>query len=104
MRQHKLGKANSTADAPAKLLAAFVNKSDESTLGRLLVELTVLQTAHSPSESNKVLRDAAEFYKVDVPGIAAKVKQEFAAKDKAKAARKPAAKPSAKPTKKSATA
>jgi len=105
LRQHKV-KANSTADAPAKLLATFVRKSDESTLGRLLIELAVLQTAHSPGESTKALREAAEFYKVDVAAIFAKVKQEFAAKDKAKAkpTRKAAPKPSAKPTRKSATA
>jgi ParB family chromosome partitioning protein len=82
LRQHKLGKSNSTADAPAKLLAALVRKSDESTLGRLLVEVTILQTAQSPSESGKALREAADYYKVDVAAITAKVKQEFAAKEK----------------------
>jgi ParB family chromosome partitioning protein len=35
-----------------------------------------------------VLKEAAEFYKVDVAAITAKVKQEFAAKDKAKTVKK----------------
>jgi ParB family chromosome partitioning protein len=40
-----------------------------------------------------VLRDAATTYKVDVDAIAQQVKQEFAAKEKAKLAKKPCAKP-----------
>ena len=99
LRQHNLGKANNTADAPAKLLASFLRKSDESTLGRLLVEVAILQTAHSPNDTGKALREAAEFYKVDVAAITAKVKQEFAAKEKAKAAKPATAKPLAKAAK-----
>jgi ParB family chromosome partitioning protein len=102
LRQHNLGKPNKATDAPAKLLSAFLRKADESTLGRMLVELAVLQAAASPNESSKTLRDAAEFYKVDVGAITTKVKQEFATKDKAKAAKtaaipKPTAKGSKKP-------
>jgi ParB family chromosome partitioning protein len=52
-----------------------------------LVAITVLQSAHSPNESAKALREAAEFYKVDVAAITAKVRQEFAAKEKTRAAR-----------------
>jgi len=70
------------------LLASFLRKADESTLGRVLVAITVLQTAHSPNESAKALREAAEFYKVDVAAITTKVKQEFAAKEKTQATRK----------------
>src|ERR1019366_2575750 len=66
LRQHNLGKPNGATDAPAKLLSAFLRKADESTLGGLLVELAVLQAAASPNESSKALREAAEFYKVDV--------------------------------------
>jgi ParB family chromosome partitioning protein len=47
-----------------------------------------LQSAHSPNESARALREAAEFYKVDVAAITSKVKQEFAAKEKTQAARK----------------
>jgi ParB family chromosome partitioning protein len=65
-----------------------------------LVELTVLQAAASPNESRNILREAAEFYKVDVGAITTKVKQEFATKDKAKAAKTAAPKPVAKGAKK----
>jgi ParB family chromosome partitioning protein len=87
-RLHGIGKANGTGDAPAKLLASFLRKADESTIGRVLVAITILQAAHSPNESAKALREAAEFYKVDVAAITAKVKQEFAAKEKVQATRK----------------
>jgi ParB family chromosome partitioning protein len=83
-RLHGIGKASGAGDAPAKLLASFLRKADESTLGRVLVAITILQTAHSSNESAKTLREAAEFYKVDVAAITATVKQEFAAKDKNK--------------------
>jgi len=78
------------------LLTSFLRKADESTLGRVLVAIAVLQSAHSPTESAKALRDAAEFYKVDVAAITAKVKQDFAAKEKTQAERKATAK--AKPS------
>jgi ribosome recycling factor len=57
-----------------------------------LVAITILQTAHSSNESAKTLREAAEFYKVDVAAITATVKQEFTAKEKAQTARKDAGK------------
>jgi len=100
LRQHGIGKAKTTtADAPAKLLAAFIRKADESTLGHLLVEIVILHSTHSPADSGKVLKEAAELYKVDVNVITAKVKQEFAAKDKAKAIKKAAPQPPAKAVK-----
>jgi len=88
LRIHGIGKASGAGDAPAKLLASFLRKADESTLGRVLVAITVLQTAHSSNESAKALREAAEFYKVDVAAITSKVKTEFAAKEKTQSARK----------------
>ena len=91
-RLHGIGKANGTAEEPAKMLAAFLRKADESTIGRVLVAITVLQSAHSPNESAKALREAAEFYKVDVAAITTKVKQEFAAKEKTQTERKAAGK------------
>jgi len=87
-RLHGIGKASGAGDASAKLLASFLRKADESTLGRVLVAITILQSAHSSNESAKALREAAEFYKVDVAAITTKVKQEFAAKEKTQAARK----------------
>jgi ParB family chromosome partitioning protein len=101
-RLHGIGKASGAGDAPAKLLASFLRKADESTLGRILVAITVLQTAHSSNESAKALREAAEFYKVDVAAITTKVKQEFAAKEKAQAPRKATGK--AKPAQPRSTA
>ena len=103
-RLHGIGKASGAGDAPAKLFASFLRKADESTLGRVLLAVTILQTAHSPNESAKALREAAEFYKVDVAAITSKVKQEFAAKEKAKETKKVAPKPAAKTTKKAAAA
>ena len=102
MRQHGIGKSKE-ADAPAKLLATFISKAEEGTLGRLLVEIAILSTS-SQTDTVKVLRDAAQLYKVDIEAITAKVKQEFAAKEKAKAAPKATAKPQAKAAKKSTAA
>jgi ParB family chromosome partitioning protein len=90
-RLHGIGKASGGAgDAPAKLLASFLRKAEESTIGRVLVAITILQSANSSNESAKALREAADFYKVDVAAITAKVKQEFTAKEKAQATRKAA--------------
>ena len=69
------------------------------TLPEVLVAITVLQAAHSPNESAKALREAAEFYKVDVAAITVKVKQDFAAKEITKTAKKAAPKPPAKAVK-----
>jgi ParB family chromosome partitioning protein len=100
LRQHGIGKAKATAaDALAKLLAAIIRKADESTLGHLIVEIVILQSTHSPTDSGKILKEAAEFYKVDVNAITAKVKQEFAAKDKAKAVKKATPQPPVKAVK-----
>jgi ParB family transcriptional regulator, chromosome partitioning protein len=53
---------------------------------------------HSLMRQNtmQVLRDAATAYKVDADAIGLKVKQEFAAKERAKKTPKPALKPIAK--------
>jgi ParB family chromosome partitioning protein len=83
-RQHGIRKDRET-DAIGKLFAAFVRRSDEGTLSRLLVEATVLLAAARTNPA-VVLRDAASTYKVDTDAIALKVKQEFAAKEKAKKA------------------
>jgi ParB family chromosome partitioning protein len=104
LRQHGIGKAKTTADAPAKLLATFVRKADESTLGHLLMEIVILHSTHSSTDSGKVLKEAADLYKVDVNAITAKVKQEFAAKDKAKAVKKATPQPPAKAVKRARAA
>lgn len=90
-RQRGIKKAKD-GDSIKKLFAAYARRADEGTLGRLLVEIAIL---HSATRQNaaQVLRDAAQQYKVDVDAIAQKVKDEFAAKEKAKLATKPTAKP-----------
>lgn len=100
IRQHGIGKPKD-GEALGKLLAAFLSKAEESTLGRILVESAILLPGHNPTDMTKVLRDAANLYKVDVDTITATVKQEFAAKEKAKPP-KPARKPAAKTAKKTA--
>jgi ParB family chromosome partitioning protein len=47
-------------------------------------------------DSGKALREAADYYKVDVAAITSKVKQESAAKGKSKTAKKVMPKPPAK--------
>ena len=71
-----------------KTLATFLRRADESTLSRLLVQTAILLAA-SRTNPASVLKDAAATYKVDTDAITAKVKQEFAAKAKAKKEPKP---------------
>jgi ParB family chromosome partitioning protein len=88
-------KRKKDSDSIAKLFTAYLRRAEESVLGSVLVELTILLTAAS-QQAMQVLNDAAALYKVDSDAIAVKVKQEFAAKDKAKAAKKATPKPPAK--------
>ena len=101
IRQHGMGKPKER-EAPAKLLAAFLPKAEESKLGRILVETVILLSMHNQADTAKILRDAAQVYKVDVDAISATVKQEFAAKDKGKARKKATSKSAPKPVKKAA--
>jgi ParB family chromosome partitioning protein len=87
IRQHGIGKPKD-GETPAKLLAAFLPKAEESTLGRILVETVILLSMRTEADTVRILRDAAQVYKVDTDAIAAKVKREFAEKEKAKTARK----------------
>ena len=100
-------KREKDSDSIAKLFAAYLRRAEESLLGSVLVELTIL-LASAHQQTTQVLKDAAAFYKVDTDAIAAKVKQEFAAKEKAKTTKKAApklpAKQQAKTAKKSAAA
>jgi ParB family chromosome partitioning protein len=86
-RQHGI-RQNRDDGGIAKTLAAFLRRSDEGNLSRMLVESTVLLAASHQNGTN-VLRDAATLYKVDSEAIASKVKQEFAAKARAKKETKP---------------
>jgi ParB family chromosome partitioning protein len=89
-------------ESAPKLLTAFVRKSDESALGKLIVETVILLSARTQSDGGKVLRAAAQVYKVDPDAIALKVKQEFAAKEKARSQKRIEPKPAAKALKKTA--
>jgi ParB family transcriptional regulator, chromosome partitioning protein len=71
-----------------KTLAAYIRRADEGTLSRMLVETAILLAA-SRTNAATVLRDSATVYKVDTDAITLKVKQEFAAKAKAKKDAKP---------------
>jgi ParB family chromosome partitioning protein len=75
----------------SKTVAAFIRRADEGMLSRLLVESSILLAA-SRSNPSTVLKDAATAYKVDTDSIASKVRQEFAAKKKAKKTTQPAVK------------
>jgi ParB family transcriptional regulator, chromosome partitioning protein len=81
-RLHGIGKANGAGRRTGQAARVLSSQGRREHLGRVLVAITVLQSAHSSNESAKALREAAEFYKVDVAAITAKVKQEFAAKEK----------------------
>ena len=66
-----------------KTLTAFVRRADGSTLSRLIVEASILLASSRPNPT-AILKEAATAYKVDTEAIAARVKQEFAVKEKAK--------------------
>ena len=83
-------------ESVGKLLTAFVRQAEESVLNRLTVEVVILLSARSQSDGGKVLKSAAQAYKVDTDTIALKVKQEFAAKEKARLGDKPPTKAVAK--------
>jgi len=85
--QHGIRKDRET-DMLDKLFAAFLRRADEGTLSRLLVEVSVV-LASGRSNGTNALREAATVYKVDTDAITLKVKQEFAAKTKAKKEAKP---------------
>ena len=97
-RQHAMGKPKE-GDSLPKLVGAYVRKAEESALGRLIVELVVLQSTQSKTDAAKVLREAATLYKVDTDAITTEVRREFAAKEKEKKATKPPAKMQSKPAK-----
>src|SRR6202044_1507118 len=89
-RRYGIKKAKDS-DSVAKLFAAYLRRAEESVLGSVLIETTILfmSARQNPAQ---VLYEAATLYKVDTDAIAAKVKQEFAAKEKAKKVEKQAPK------------
>jgi ParB family chromosome partitioning protein len=93
-------------ESAAKLLGAFIRKADEGTIGKLIVEAVILLSARTQADGGKTLRVAAQVCGIDADSVALKIKQEFAAKDKARKATRPEtnlpAKPQAKIAKKAA--
>jgi hypothetical protein len=81
--QHGIKKAKDS-DSTEKLFAAYLRRAEESALGGLLVEITILHPTMRRN-ATQVLPDAASAYKLDVDAIGLKIKQEFAAKEKAQA-------------------
>lgn len=78
-----------------KLFTAYLRRAEESILGGLLIQVTILHAA-TRQNSRQVLLDAATAYKVDTDAITLKVKQEFATREKAKADKRTTPKPPAK--------
>ena len=101
-RRYGIKKAKDN-DSLAKLFAAYLRRAEENVLGSVLVETTILciSTRHNPAQ---VLSEAAAVYKVDTEAIALKVKQEFAAKEKAQTAKKRVTKAQPKAVKKAKAA
>jgi ParB family chromosome partitioning protein len=89
-RQHSIRQKRDDGGV-CKVVSAFIHRTDEGTLSRLLVESSILLAA-SRGNPSSVLKDAATAYKVDTDAIAAKVRQEFAAKEKAKKMTQPTTK------------
>jgi ParB family chromosome partitioning protein len=83
-RQHGIKKTKDN-DSIGKLFAVYLRRTEESVLGSVLVQLSLVMAA-SRSNGATVLRDAATLYKVDADAIALKVRQELAAKEKTKKA------------------
>jgi ParB family transcriptional regulator, chromosome partitioning protein len=105
-RQYGIKKVKEN-DSVAKLLVVYLRQAEESILGSVIVQLALLLAA-ARGNGALILREAAAVYKVDAEAITAKVKREFAGRDKAKAAKKPSAQPAVKsqlkPAKKQAAA
>jgi ParB family chromosome partitioning protein len=78
-------------ESAAKLLSAFLRKAEEGVIGKLIVEAVILLSASKQADGGKLLRVAAQAYKVNPDAVALKVKHEFAAKEKAKGEKKPQA-------------
>jgi ParB family transcriptional regulator, chromosome partitioning protein len=92
-RRYGIKKAKDS-ESLGKLFAAYLRRAEESVLGSVLIEATILymSTRHNPAQ---VLREAATVYKVDTDAIALKVKQELNAKETAKKTAKPTTRPKA---------
>ena len=91
-KRHKVEAKKDSASAQ-ELLAKQVSKYDESELCRMLLEISLLDSAYQRSTANRddVLMDAAKRYRVDTEKLQKAVAEELAAKQdkKTKAKGKP---------------
>ncbi|MBB5064983.1 ParB/RepB/Spo0J family partition protein [Granulicella mallensis] len=101
-RHHGI-KSTKANESISKLFTAYLRQVEESKLGSVVIELTILLAA-ARGNSATVLRDAAVVYKVNTDAIALKVKQEFAAKEKMQVAKKGMVKAQPKDVKKAKAA
>jgi hypothetical protein len=88
----------------SKTVVAFLRRSGEGMLGKLLMEMAVLLSADSAQAGSKVLAEAAKEYSINVDEIGTAVSKEFAEREKAKAAKKTPIKPQEKVKKKTPAA
>lgn len=93
-RQHGIRQKRDDGGVTRTFLA-YLRRADEGTLSKAIVEAVILMVAARPN-CNGILREAATLYKVDTDAITAQVKQEFAAREKAKKAPQPTSKPTKK--------
>jgi ParB family chromosome partitioning protein len=80
-KRHKVEAKKDSASAQ-ELLAKQVSKYDEAELCRLLLEISLLDSAYQRSTASRddILIDAAKRYRVDVDKLQTAVAKEFAAK------------------------
>ena len=85
-KRHKL-EIDKSSTSPAELMLRHISRYDESGLSRLLLEISLLESAYrngGESDSDDVLLNTAKRYRVDAEKIQKSVAQEFAAKQKKK--------------------
>jgi ParB family chromosome partitioning protein len=85
-KRHKL-EIGKFSTSPAELLAKHVSRYDESDLSRLLLEISLLESAYrsgGESDNGDVLLIAARRYRIDAEKVQKAVAQEFSAKQKKK--------------------
>jgi len=84
-KRHKL-EIEKSSTSPVELLAKYVSRYDESDLSRLLLEITLLESAYRSGgdPDSDVLLSTAKRYRIDAEKLHKAVAQEFAAKQKKK--------------------
>jgi hypothetical protein len=80
-KRHKV-EVKKDSDSAQELLAKQVGTYDDSELGKLLLEISLLDSAYQrfTASSDDVLMDAAKRYRVDTEKVQKAVAKEFAAK------------------------